>query len=450
MNRRIHILAFALPIFTAGIFAVAQSDTSIPRRITLQEAVQLALKHNHVVRIAESAVEEKRSAKDVAGSSYFPVLRNESTFLHFTDTQFIQIPSGGLGVFGTNLIPPQPLILSQGGLNLTTSGTGLVQPLTQLLKIRAGNDIARAELDATRGKARGTQNDIALKVRQLYYKILVAQSLHDAVEAKIRATEDLQRERVQEVKYGSTLESDLIESRAQSLQAKQELLSTELQLSDLRMQFNEAIGFPLQKDVALDPIVPSPPGSCILEECIELALQSHPEIAEARAVVEKASAAVRLAKRDYVPDVEAIARYSYANNVPFLARNFGTFGIHLSYDLFDAGKKSAMLREREAQLAQAKENLARVSDEVELRVQTVYNKLERTQKMIAVSEELLAVRREARRVSSQQTEHGASLRSQAATVVAQEFEAQTLLLQSQLDYVQAADEMNQAIGRTPH
>jgi outer membrane protein TolC len=450
MNRRIHILAFALPIFTAGIFAVAQSDSSTPRRITLQEAVQLALKHNHVVRIAESAVEEKRNAKDVARSSYFPVLRNESTFLHLTDTQFIQIPSGGLGVFGTNFIPPQPLILSQGGLNLTTSGTGLVQPLTPLLKIRAGNDIARAELDATRGKARSAQNDIALKVRQLYYKILVAQSLHNAIEAKIRASEDIQRERVQEVKYGSTLESDLIESRAQSLQAKQELLSTELQLSDLRMQFNESIGFPLQKDVALDPIVPPPPDSCPREECLKLALESHPEIAEARAVVEKASAAVRLAKRDYVPDVEAIARYSYANNVPFLARNFGTFGIHLSYDLFDAGKKSAMLREREAQLAQAKENLARVSDEVELRVQTVYNKLERTQKMIAVSEELLAVRREARRVSSQQTEHGASLRSQAATVVAQEFEAQTLLLQSQLDYVQAADEMNQAIGRTPH
>jgi outer membrane protein TolC len=426
-----------------------QTESTAPVRITLPEAVDFALKHNHIIRLADFAVEEKRHAKDVARSSYFPVLRNDSNFLHVTDTQFIQIPSGGLGVFGNTFIPQQPLILNQGGLNLTTSGTGLVQPLTELLKIRAGNDIARAELNATRGKSRGVQNDIALKVRQLYYKILVSQSRRNAIEAKIRATEVLQKERVQEVKYGSTLEAELIESRAQSLQAKQELLSTDLQLSDLRMQFNESIGFPLQKDLALDPIVPPPPDSCPRDECVKLALESHPEIAESRAVVEKASAAVRLAKRDYVPDVEAFARYSYANNVPFLARNFGTFGIHFSYDLFDAGKKSATLREREAQLAQAKENLARVSDEVELRVQTAYNKIERTQKMIAVSEELLEVRSEARRVSAQQTEHGASLRSQAATVVAQEFEAQTLLLQSQLDYVQAADELTQAIGRAP-
>jgi outer membrane protein TolC len=78
--------------------------------------------------------------------------------------------------------------------------------------------------------------------------------------------------------------------------------------------------------------------------------------------------------------------------VPFLARNFGTFGVHFSYDLFDSGHKYALLRERQAQLSQAKENLARVTDDVELTVQTAYNKLERTQEMRKVSEELLALR----------------------------------------------------------
>jgi len=96
--------------------------------------------------------------------------------------------------------------------------------------------------------------------------------------------------------------------------------------------------------------------------------------------VEKAEAAVRLAKTDiWVPDVEAFARYSYQNNVPFLARNFGTLGIHLGYDLFDGGRKRSVKREREAQLAQAKENLARLTDEVELAIHTADNKLERTQ-----------------------------------------------------------------------
>ena len=135
--------------------------------------------------------------------------------------------------------------------------------------------------------------------------------------------------------------------------------------------------------------------------------------------------------------------------MPFLAHNFGTFGVHYSYDLFDGGKKRATLRERDAQLAQAEENLARMSDDVEVRVQTAYNKVERTQQMVGVSRELLATRREARRVSAQQLQQGAYLRSQADAAAAQEFEAETLLLQAQLEYAQAQDELTDAIGQTP-
>jgi outer membrane protein TolC len=308
--------------------------------------------------------------------------------------------------------------------------------------------VARAEVEASREKVRGTENDIALKVRELYYKILVVESQHRAIESKISAVEAQNSERVQEVQYGSTLELDLIESRAQSLQAKQELLTTELQISDLRLQFNDVVGLPIKSEVALDPDVPLSTESCQREQCVKLALEAHPEIAEARALVQKASAGVREAQREYIPDVEAFARYSYQNNVPFLARNFGTFGVHLGYDLFDGGKKQATIRERNAQLEQARENLARISDEVEVKVQSAYNKLERTKQMVAVSQELLAQRKEARRVSAQQLERGAYLRSQAAAAVALEFEAQSLLLQSQFEYAQAHDELTHAIGRT--
>jgi outer membrane protein TolC len=151
----------------------------------------------------------------------------------------------------------------------------------------------------------------------------------------------------------------------------------------------------------------------------------------------------------WVPDVEAFARYSYANNVPFLARNFGTFGIHFGFDVFDAGHKRAMLREREAQLSQAKENLAKLTDEVELEVETAYNKLDRTQQMLKVSEEVVALRSESNRVMQEKLVQGAALNSQAASATALQYDAKALLLQSQLDFLQANDELRNAIGRTP-
>src|SRR5262249_10750391 len=157
-----------------------------------------------------------------------------------------------------------------------TVGTGLVQPLTQLLKIKAGNDVARAEVEASRRKARSVEDQIALKVRQLYYKILVVESQHRAIEAKMRAVDELQSERVQQVKYGSSLEADVIETHAQSLQAKQELLTSELQLSDLRMQFNDAVGIPIKSEVKLNPDVPAPTMIFDREDSVRLARDSNP------------------------------------------------------------------------------------------------------------------------------------------------------------------------------
>lgn len=429
--------------------AAQQPEPSAPRTINLQQAVDLALKHNHVVRMASFKVEEDQQAKEVARSGYLPVLKNNSAFTHITDSQFIGIPAGAFGVASGSAIPSRTLIVNQGGQTFETSGTDLVQPLTELFKIKAGNDVARADVEAGKAKARSVKDQVALKVRQLYYKILMVQSQQRAIQSKIRALENLQSERAQQVKYGSTLEADLIESRAQALQAKQDLLTLELQLSDLRMQFNNVVGLPINGEFALDPDVPVPTASCPREECIKLALDSNPEIAEARANVEKAWAGIRAAKCEYIPDVEAFARYSYQNNLPFLAHNFGTFGVHFSYDIFDGGKKRAIVRERDTQLAQAKESLARISDETEVKVQRAYNKLERTEQMVAVSQELLAARKEARRVSAQGLEQGTYLRSQAEVAVAQESEAQTLLLQSQLEYAQAQDELNEAIGRSP-
>ena len=436
-----------LLIATSSLSAQEPSPPA-SRHITLDEAVALALKHNHAVRIAAFGVEEKQHTKDVARSAYYPLLRNDSNLLHLTDTQFVGIPAGSLGIVGGTPIPSQSTVLNQGGLTIVTSGTQLTQPITELWKVRSANDVAAAEVNATRGKARQTENEVSLRVHQIYYSILILESHKEAALAKIEATETLEAERVQQVNFGSALEEEAIESRAQSLESKQDLLTTDLQLSDLKMQLNDVIGIPLNTPITLEPSVRQVANSCDREQCIRTALESHPEIAEARAKVEEASAAVRLAKRQYIPDLEAFARYSYQDHVPFLVHNFGTFGVHFGYDLFDGGRKSAAIGEHKAQLAQAEENLARVKEEVELRVQTAYNKVERTRQMMKVSEQLLALRTESHRVSTQQLQAGSALRSQVAAATAHELEARTLFLQSQLEYTQANDEMTEAMGQT--
>src|ERR1700745_4537861 len=97
------LLAIAFP----GLAGAEETGNTPPlRHMTMQEAVQLALKHNHDIRIAGYTVEEKQHAKEIAKSSYFPSIRNDSSFLHLTDTQLIEINAGSLGVAGGSQIPP--------------------------------------------------------------------------------------------------------------------------------------------------------------------------------------------------------------------------------------------------------------------------------------------------------------------------------------------------------
>jgi hypothetical protein len=69
--------------------------------------------------------------------------------------------------------------------------------------------------------------------------------------------------------------------------------------------------------------------------------------------------------------------------------------------------------------------------------------------LVKVSEEVVALRSESNRVLQQELLQGAALKSQAATATAQEYDAQALLLQSQLDYSEARDEFVHAMGLTP-
>ena len=305
MKRNAALFVVAATAFSVCIAAAQEKSNSSPppRQISLREAVQLALQHNHDIRIAGYTVDQERHAKDAAKSAYFPSIRNDSNFMHATDTELIQIKAGSLGTVGGTQVPPVNAIINQGGKNFTTSGTQLTQPLTTLFKVKRENEMAEAELKASRAKADFTRNDVALAVHQVYYTILIAQARRSATEARIKASEALQSERLEQVKFGSPLEEESIESRAQVLQSQQEILTTDLQLSDLTLKLNDLIGLPLTTALNLDPAVTEFEEICRREDCVTTAEASHPEILAARAELEKAQAAVSLAKTDiWVPD----------------------------------------------------------------------------------------------------------------------------------------------------
>jgi len=439
--------------FTATIGALflcaISSLANEARHLTLTEAVQLALQQNRTLKIARFNVQENEYRKQAARSDYLPTITNQSNILHITELENLSIPAGAFGFAAGVPIPNSATLLPQGKKTLFSSGTMLAQPLTQLLRIRQENRVAAAEAAASRDDLKNAENEVALQVHSLYYAILVVQLQKKAAEQQTSfATENL-RDNENDVRKGSALQVAAIQSRAELLQGQQSVLTAELQIDDYTTEMNDLLGLPLDTKLELDPEVEANFETLSKSEYVKEAWEENPEIRAAEEAVEKARAGVAAAKTAYIPDITAYARHSYQDGVPFLVRNFGDFGIHLNYTLWDFGKRRATVRERSSQLAEAEQHLEHLKEKVAVAVDHSYNKLERTKNMVNVAAQVAQLRQESERLATNQATQGVVLISDVRHATAANYEAKAELLQANLGYLLAWAELERTVGRTP-
>jgi outer membrane protein TolC len=428
--------------------AVPQNAAEV-RHLTLNEAVHLAVSQNRALKIARLKVTENEQKKAGERSAYFPQITNQSNALHISELQNIGIPAGALGAVGGALIPAQGINLPQGQKTLVSSGTMISQPLTQLIRIHEANRIAAAEVAVSRDDVKKAENQIALQVHSLYFGILISRLQKQAAEQQSAYSVEHLRESEEDVRNGSALKVAAVQGRAGLLESHQAVLTAELQLSDLTTELNDLLGLPLDTRLDLDPAVPANFERQPREVYLQTAWSDNPEILAAEQAVQKARAGVTAAKSAYIPDVTAYARHSYQDGVPFLVRNFGTFGVNLSWDVFDFGKRRAAVREREAQLAQAEENLEQLKEEVAVGIEKSYNKVERTKSLVEVANQVLRLRHEGERLAQNQLTEGVVLVSERRQATAATYKAEADFLQASLGYLLAWAELEQAVGRTP-
>jgi outer membrane protein TolC len=432
-----------------GLAVAAVQYAGEARHLTLSEAVHLAIDQSRVLKIARLKVSESEARKAGARSAYFPSLKNESNILHVTDLQDVSIPAGAFGNAGGALLPSRDTILPQGRNTFYTSGTQLSQPLTQLSRIRDSNRIAAAEVAISRDELKNAENDIALRVHSLFYGVLIAKLQRKAAEQQAQYAGANLNESEENVRNGDALKVAAIQGKATVLESQQAVLTADLQLSDLTAELDELLGLPLDTKLDLDDSVPTGSDSLSREEYVQAAMSQNPQVKAAEEAIAKAEAAVASAKTAYIPDVTAYVRQSYQDGLPFLVRNFGTFGVNMTWELFDFGKRRAAVRERQDQLEEARENLRRAQDEVAVSIARSYNKVERTKNLIDVAQEVVKLRQESERLARNQNAQGVVMVSDYRQATAATYRAQADLLQANLGYLLARAELQASAGMTP-
>jgi multidrug efflux pump subunit AcrB/outer membrane protein TolC len=436
------VVGVALLLLAFGGSAHAQA-----RRISLDEAVALATKQNSTVKLAHLKEKEMRARVGEARANYFPVLNNESDAAHLDNIEHMLIPMGALGVYPVpGPVPGENASLPLGHHNFILSTTNVAQPLTQFFKIHAGVEAAQADAGVAQDDARRAENEVALKTKQLYYGLLSAERRKQAAELRIEAGEERLNEARNGVEAGAVLELKVLEGQAQIAEARHALGSLDDAISDMKVEFNNLTGLPLDSEMELVP--PEPETSDATAGDLEAeALAHNPEVAAAEETLKKARAGLSAARAEYIPEIGAFAQYVHQDGVPLLTENNGVAGLKMKWTLLEFGKRSGQVHERQAQVAEAEENLRQVENQVRVDIEKEVRKVRRAETGLEAARESVTARAEMRRITANQVEAGTANHSALKEAEGQLAEAEAGLFQAEMERSTARAELERTVGR---
>jgi outer membrane protein TolC len=422
-------------LHTLGVFALAQ-DARIPAtvvpsgpppvyRLSLEDAQQLALVNNTGLLLGRLGVQEKAIAADAAWRDYLPKLLGNFYYLHFSDNlgKVVTVRTGKLGI-----LPPGTRISDASVLNQDSTLTGitLAQPITKLIAVNAAVQLARADTLIAQSQLDKGTRDLLSGVAQAFHGLYGAQRIEAALNLQVQVAERLAR-----VDSNPDIRVALIE-------AQQALLQVRSQVAELTEQLNNLLGLPFCNRYELVQPLPSAVPVSDAEEAVQLALQCNPQLQEAQANVEKARAALKVARMDCIPDVSIFGSYFNQTAASYIQPNFGAFGVVASYTFLDWGKRRRVKDQRETQIAQAGHNVRATVEKIRLETVQAFVGYQQAQLALGLANDMVRARRDA----ESRRKDPASLETAKAATAKAELE----LIQAEITYRVAPARLIGAIG----
>jgi outer membrane protein len=387
-----YVVATAVVIFAhlAAVSARAQmqaplnpptpgSPAPATLRLTIDDARQRVLGNNKLLKLAAHNVQSKAHATGAARSDFFPKITGNTVFLHFSDALGTVVTTQGRPRLG---MPPRDIAANVVNQNTEVTNIVLVQPITDLLKVQDGVRIAKADEQIAQAQLEKGTRELLSDVDQLYWGLLAALKIRAGVLEGYRGAEKL-------AQLGT------VEVRTALLEAKQGLQQVDVQVADLKEELNILLDFPPCACLELfEPPLPGRPVACA-EDAINLAMAASPDLREAAQNIAKARAATHAARLDFIPSIAATGGYTNQTAASYIQQNFGYIGVVGTYTFVDWGKRKNVIGEREHLISMATLKYQQVQDDIRQKALKAYRGLAESYEVLTLSQELVAVRKEA-------------------------------------------------------
>jgi outer membrane protein len=382
-------------IVASGQHTVAQKDSDAAPVLTLDEALTMALANNRNVKIASLGVDASRQQILLAKTRRFPSVSTYVFGGESLTTIGLTIKAGQFGSpKATGPIPAQDTTISSSQTPTAFVIAQVSQPLLALHKINLNIAAARLATDQAGEQVRSTRQSIAASVRQAYYGVVQAQEAVKAAQADLQQYQELDRITTEYVAEQTVLKSDSLQVKAKLAEQQYSLL----QAQDKQRSAEEGLNDLMERDINTQFRTAPTEELLPAEEDLHLAqtqaLAQQPSIREAGLTVKQAEIQRRLAKAQYLPELNASVHYISPFGIDFLPSNIAAAGIEFKWDTFDWGGRSHTVQQKTIAVEQSKQQLEETKAQVLVNVDNMFRSLQEARVGVSVAKLAQAAARE--------------------------------------------------------
>jgi cobalt-zinc-cadmium efflux system outer membrane protein len=349
------ILLVLLAGWTSPAQAQAPAPAQGPVKITLDDAIQMALAHNHTLQAARSTIQQNEAQEITANLRPDPVLLGDAQFLPLFHTD-------------------------QAGSNYFNQDAQFDLGLSYLFergkKRQHRLAAAQDQTAVTRSTVADNERTLTFQVATLFTNAQLAESTLDLAQQDLKSfqnTVDISKERY---RAGDISEDDYLKIKLQLLQfqsdASQAQLARVQALSDLRQLLGRE-SVPLDYDVA--GAFDYQPVNAKMEDLEAKALATRPDLRAAQQGVTAANGQWELAKADGKRDVTAQINYTHVAGV----NSASLFG-QIQLPIFD--RNQGEIARTHFVITQAQETEKAAGDQVLTDVEDAYEGLRSNDQII--------------------------------------------------------------------
>lgn len=279
-------------------------------RITIDEALRLALQHNHALLAARSTILQSQALETTANLRPNPTLSWDAQFL----------PIFQPDKFSADWLDTQAQFDLGFGYTFEIGGK-------RQHRLRAARDVT----EATRSTVADNERQLGFNVGQQFVAAVLAQSTIDFTQQDLDSFQKTVDISETQYKAGAISEGDLLKIKLQMLQFQNDVLSAKLAKIQALSALRQLLGFEsVADDYDVDGKLEYAPVRAGLDDLKALALRTRPDLRAAQQNVTAAHSAELLAEVDRKRDLSTTFNYSHVAST-----NTGAFFFNIQLPFFD-------------------------------------------------------------------------------------------------------------------